>query len=224
MNAPARPLHVALVDDNDLSVAGLTALLAPYAARVQLLDTRTALTAPGELDIVLHEPLGRSSYSARLLGDLLSGGARSAVFTWAPPQELTDDTEPVLAKSMTASQVVRALEDIAQGRVVQPPRSTPASVATTGPTASGRTTDADTPTGVALVRPQHDLTVRELEVLTRVTRGLTNTEIGDELGLSINSIKTYIRSAYRKIGVSRRTQAVTWGLSNGLLEDSLAVA
>ena len=37
--------------------------------------------------------------------------------------------------------------------------------------------------------------------------------------LSINSIKTYISSAYRKIGVARRTQAVLWGMSNGFEAD-----
>ena len=39
--------------------------------------------------------------------------------------------------------------------------------------------------------------------------------------LSINSIKTYIRSAYRKIGVTKRTEAVIWGIDNGFRPDSL---
>ena len=46
--------------------------------------------------------------------------------------------------------------------------------------------------------------------------GLSNREIGERLQLSINSVKTYIRSAYRKMGVERRTQAVLWGLDNGI--------
>jgi len=68
------------------------------------------------------------------------------------------------------------------------------------------------------------LTPRELEILTLITQGLTNGEIGEELGLSINSIKTYIRQAYRKIDVERRTQAVAWGMANGLLPDAEPVA
>ena len=35
--------------------------------------------------------------------------------------------------------------------------------------------------------------------------------------MSINSVKTYIRSAYRKIGVQRRTQAVLWATDNGFV-------
>lgn len=45
---------------------------------------------------------------------------------------------------------------------------------------------------------------------------MTNGEIVEKLNLSINSIKTYIRQAYRKIDVERRTQAVAWGMANNL--------
>nr|WP_281385975.1 LuxR C-terminal-related transcriptional regulator [Nocardioides luti] len=64
------------------------------------------------------------------------------------------------------------------------------------------------------------MTPREAEILGLITRGLTNTEIATALYLSINSVKTYIRSGYRKIGVSRRTQAVAWGMAHGLGPDS----
>jgi two-component system, NarL family, response regulator LiaR len=35
----------------------------------------------------------------------------------------------------------------------------------------------------------------------------------------MSSIKSYIRSAYREIGVERRTQAVLWGVANGFQPD-----
>jgi DNA-binding CsgD family transcriptional regulator len=62
---------------------------------------------------------------------------------------------------------------------------------------------------------QHGLTRRESEVISWITAGLTNSEIAAQTYLSINSIKTYIRSAYRKIGVNRRAQAAVWGLTHG---------
>ena len=37
--------------------------------------------------------------------------------------------------------------------------------------------------------------------------------------LSINTIKTYIRSAYHKIGVSTRSRAMLWGLEHGFQPD-----
>ncbi|WP_432479199.1 LuxR C-terminal-related transcriptional regulator [Nocardioides sp. GXQ0305] len=60
------------------------------------------------------------------------------------------------------------------------------------------------------------LTPREHDVLRLITRGSSNQEIADQLFLSINSVKTYVRSAYRRIGVDSRSQAVAWGVHHGL--------
>ena len=63
------------------------------------------------------------------------------------------------------------------------------------------------------------LTQRESEVLALITQGLTNQEIADRAYISINSVKTYVRTAYRKIGVTRRSQAVSWGMQHGFQPD-----
>ena len=65
-------------------------------------------------------------------------------------------------------------------------------------------------------RPGARLTDREITVLELVGTGLSNRDIADRLYLSINSVKTYIRSAYRKIGVSRRAEAVLWVVRHDL--------
>lgn len=62
------------------------------------------------------------------------------------------------------------------------------------------------------------VTERELDVLRMITEGLSNQEIADRSFLSINSVKSYIRAAYRKIDVSSRSKAVLWGVQNGLME------
>ncbi len=59
------------------------------------------------------------------------------------------------------------------------------------------------------------LTHREADILGRIVRGRSNRAIADECGLSINSVKSYIRSAYRKMDVVSRTQAVVWGVQHG---------
>ena len=66
-----------------------------------------------------------------------------------------------------------------------------------------------TPSGVA------DLSTREGEVLDLICRGMSNLEIADQLFVSVNSVKTYVRQIYQKIGVGRRAQAVAWGLAHG---------
>lgn len=54
------------------------------------------------------------------------------------------------------------------------------------------------------------LSRREVQVLTRVALARSNGQIAAELHLSGNSIKTYIRTAYRKIGVDSRSKAALW--------------
>ena len=56
-------------------------------------------------------------------------------------------------------------------------------------------------------------------MLTLIAQGRTNREVADELFLSPNSIKTYVRTAYRKIGASSRSQAVSWAIRNGFPTD-----
>ena len=65
------------------------------------------------------------------------------------------------------------------------------------------------------------LTPREAEIIALITQGLSNDEIAQRAYLSINSVKTHIRTAYRKIGVSSRSQAVLWGVDNGFRPDTL---
>ena len=44
---------------------------------------------------------------------------------------------------------------------------------------------------------------------------MSNQQIADECFLSINSVKSYIRSAYRRIGATSRSQAVVWCIQHG---------
>ena len=64
--------------------------------------------------------------------------------------------------------------------------------------------------------PASRLTRRETEVLSYIAAGLSNVDIAAELFLSVNSVKSHIRSAYRKIGVNRRVEAVRWAIKHGL--------
>jgi DNA-binding CsgD family transcriptional regulator len=87
------------------------------------------------------------------------------------------------------------------------------------PRESAPTADRDT-TGQWPGR-EHGLTARESEVLALITQGLSNQEIAERTYLSINSVKTYIRTGYRKIGVGRRSQAVAWGMRHGFEPDRM---
>lgn len=62
------------------------------------------------------------------------------------------------------------------------------------------------------------LTRREAEVLTLIVAGHTNAYIAESLSVSINSVKSYIRSAYRRMDVVSRSQAVAWGVLHGFVD------
>ena len=116
------PLHITLVDDSDLATEGLRALLAPYSDRVVVMSDREAIARPESLDAVLYEPLHHSSVGESLLRTLLNGGdGRAAAYSWAGVDELpAPTTAPHLSKSLSASQLVVALEDLVAGRLPAP--------------------------------------------------------------------------------------------------------
>ena len=59
------------------------------------------------------------------------------------------------------------------------------------------------------------------EVVALITQGLGNEEIADRMYMSINTVKTYIRTAYRKMGVNSRARAILWGVDNGFRPDAI---
>lgn len=64
---------------------------------------------------------------------------------------------------------------------------------------------------------QFKLSERETQVLAGMSRGLSNGEIGKELYLSEDTIKTHARRLFRKLQASDRAQAVAVGLRAGLI-------
>ena len=61
------------------------------------------------------------------------------------------------------------------------------------------------------------LTERELEILRKVSDGMTNAEIGYALGISAQTVKNHVTSILRKLAVNDRTQAVVTALRRGWL-------
>jgi LuxR family maltose regulon positive regulatory protein len=62
-----------------------------------------------------------------------------------------------------------------------------------------------------------ELTSRELTVMRMLTGTGTLREIGSELAVSPNTLKTHCRTIYRKLGVTSRAQAVARARERGLI-------
>ena len=63
--------------------------------------------------------------------------------------------------------------------------------------------------------PFHPLSSREMEVLSCVTKGMSNKEIALRLGISHQTVKNHVTSILRKLGVEDRTQAAVYALRRG---------
>ena len=207
------PIHVALVNDDEIVVRGLDAMLRNYSDRVQIVELSASKPVSSSVDIALYDTFGMGQGNgtavARLVGDPRVKNV--AVYTWNFQPWLTRETLSLgvrgyLSKSLPASKLVDALVAISGGKIVVSPSA--GRSALVGGDWPGR---------------EEGLTAREAEVLSLITMGLSNQEIAERTMLSLNSIKSYIRSAYRKIDVDSRSKAVLWGIAHGLRADRLRV-
>jgi len=210
----APPIRIANVNDYELVVAGLAAALAPYADQIAVVELEVDSPVVRDVDVVLYDTFGQAQGDVAELDKLVhDSGASVVVFSWNVEPELVARTiaqgaAGYLSKALTAKELVEAIQAVHAGDVVTPP----------GVEASDVLPATDW--------PGHDvgLSAREAEVLALITQGYSNREIAARSYLSINSVKTYIRAAYRKIGVTRRPQAIVWGLTHGFdLHDRAAV-
>jgi DNA-binding NarL/FixJ family response regulator len=206
----SRPITLALIDDYDVVVVGVAHMFNSYEDRIKILelDVNTPLT--DRVDIVMYDSFAQPQADhvevASLVSNPLAG--RVVVYTWNFHPDLIraaydNGAHGYLSKTLPARELVEALETIHAGTPVTSP----------APSKNKLSVGLDWPGRT------EGLSEREAEILALITQGRTNDEIADLVYLSINSIKTYIRSAYKKIGVTTRVQAVLWGVDHGFTPD-----
>lgn len=199
------------MNDYEIVVAGVASMLRPYEDRVSVVELDSGVPTRSKVDLILYDTFGQVQGDAVDLDHLARHNeARVVIFSWNVQPELVQraiqrGAAGYLSKGMSADQIVQALEAIHGGETVTPAESAPA---------------ADSAVGV-WPGQEYGLTARESEILALIVQGLSNQEIAERTYLSINSVKTYIRTGYRKIGVSRRSQAVAWGMTHGLQPDRM---
>jgi DNA-binding NarL/FixJ family response regulator len=65
----------------------------------------------------------------------------------------------------------------------------------------------DLPESLEISNVSEPLSTREMEILTYITKGMSNKEIASKLGISHQTVKNHVTSILHKLGVSDRTQA-----------------
>ncbi|MBF8194347.1 response regulator transcription factor [Nonomuraea sp. K274] len=104
------------------------------------------------------------------------------------------------------------LKDAGPDLLAQAVRAAADGDALIAPSITARLLAAFAGSGPATRRPQpiDALTVREEEILATVARGRTNSEIADELHISLSTVKSHIASLMTKLGVRNRVEIAMW--------------
>jgi NarL family two-component system response regulator LiaR len=174
-----------------------------------VVETAARLPVITDVDVVLYDTFGQVQGAGIDLEDFVrDSGAKVVIYSWNLRPDLVEKAiaggaSGYLSKVLTGPVIVEALERIMSGEIVILAGDHGTSVGGEG----------DWPGRSAGLSP------REAEVVALIARGLSNEEIAERAYVSMSSVKSHIRSAYRKIGVERRTQAVLWAVANGFVPD-----
>jgi DNA-binding NarL/FixJ family response regulator len=206
----AAPIRVALVDDYDVVLMGVARMFDRYRNRVLVVEIDANQSLHDAADIVLYDSFAQPESDHDEIAVLVDNprARQVVVYTWNFHPDLIESARRMgargyLSKTLAARDLVAALEAVHAGVVVvsEPPRR------------------ARTAIGLDWPGRGEGLSDREAEILALITQGKSNAEVAALTFLSPNTIKSYIRATYRKIGVDSRTQAVLWGVAHGFMPD-----
>lgn len=206
-----KAITVSVVNDYPVIVHGIYNMLSSDP-RFEVIEIATSTTPGNPVDVVLFDAFAKID-PQNALSAILADPRYGRVLIYSDtidPRQLT-----VFFGMGVAGYVSKTVDsdDLADA-IVQVHRGESVTKLTTG---TCDVTNGDWP------GRQAGLSAREAEMIALITQGTTNQDIAANCFLSINSVKSYIRSAYRKIGVTRRSQAVLWGITHGMVPTTAAV-
>ena len=215
----AGPVRIVLVDDHEMVIEGLKAMLATFSDRVQVVGqavgAERALSVIDELqhDIVLCDVRMQGASGLDLCQELRERDPQRKVVMLSVYddeqylfQALRVGASGYLLKSISSDDLVRQLEFVHSGETA------------IDPTMAARAVD----TAARMQRDEfwpgarQGLTQWESEILSFVVNGLSNRAIATKLVIGDETVKSHLRSIYRKLGVSDRAGAVATALREGI--------
>ena len=210
-------MHTLIVDDHAFVCVGLKATLLDGLSDIQV---STASDGPAALDILVNE-----SIDLAIIDLFMPGG--DGGFDFISTVCETYPTLPVIVLSGSES-VVHIRKCLNIGALGFVTKSAPKDILFK---AISKVLAGDVYMPEILLRPGSDLsgasdefqpnadgvTERQLDILRRISKGLSNKLIARELHLSENTIKVHVSAILRALGLSNRTQA-------GLIGQKLAIS
>jgi two-component system, NarL family, response regulator LiaR len=204
------PIRVALVNDYLIVLEGLRALLRSSEPEIAIIEFDIKKGPRQAVDVTLLDTYGEFQSLGERVRALSADPTNGAivVFSFSDRPEavqhaMTAGAQGFILKAVPRQPIIDGIKAAAGGdRVVLTHRSQHSQI------------------DEALRWPGRDigLTERESEILSLLSTGMTNRELGRNLYVSENTIKTHLRSLYAKLGVRSRTQAASLA-GQGILGD-----
>ncbi|WP_174399731.1 response regulator [Mycolicibacterium sphagni] len=223
MTAPLTngPVRVVLVDDHEMVIEGLKAMLSPFKNRVRVVgeavgvEKALAVIASLKPDIVLCDVRMQGASGLDLCRAVRERDPERKVILLSVYddeqylfQALRVGASGYLLKGISSDELVRQLELVHGGATAIDPGLAARAV----DTAARLQRDEFWPGA------RQGLTQRESEILSFVVTGLSNRGIASKLVIGDETVKSHLRSIYRKLGVSDRTSAVATALREGIFQ------
>jgi DNA-binding NarL/FixJ family response regulator len=213
------PVRVVLIDDHEMVIEGLKAMLTPFADRVQVVGevvgADNALAVIDQLgpdivlcDVRMHRVSGLDL--CREIRDRRPGQKVILLSVYDDEQYLFQamrvGAAGYLLNGISSDELVRQLERVQAG----------ASAIDAGLAARAAETAARLQSDQFWPGARHGLTQRESEILSLVVTGASNRGIAAKLVIGEETVKTHLSSVYRKLGVGDRTSAAAMALREGI--------
>ncbi len=210
------PLEVAVIEDDPVIRDGLQALIdgtPGYRCRAVFASVEAALRglaafAPRVilLDIHLEGMLG--SRGVPLLREKFPGAQVVMLTVYSHEDEIFESIRNgacgYLLKGTPPARLLSAIAEAADGGAPMSPE-----IARKVIELFQRTRPAE--------RLKHDLTPHEVRLLGLLSRGHSYERAAEEFGISVNTLRNYIRSIYQKLHVHSKSEAVSKALRGGIL-------
>jgi len=215
----SRPVRVVLVDDHEMVLEGLKAMLARFTGRVRVVgqagsaeEAQPVVTALAP-DVVLCDVRLRGSSGLDLCRRLTEQdpGCRVVLLSVYDDEQylyqaLRAGAAGYLLKRISGEELVRSLELVSDGETV-----VDTTMAGRVASAAARLDSGEFWPGARL-----GLSQRESEVLGLIVAGVSNRAIASRLVIGEETVKSHVRAIYRKLGVGDRAGAVAAALREGV--------
>ena len=195
----AETIRVALVNDYEIVLAGLRALLQPYEPQIRVVELDVEENPQSAVDVTLFDTYGEAQELRQRVGSLAADATNGAIVLVSFSDEaalagtfLQAGAQGFISKALPAEQIVNGIRAAARGERVMLVQASPHATMSAELQWPGR--DAR-------------LTERESELLALLPTGMTNRELSEHLHVSENTIKSHLHRLFSKLDVRNRAQA-----------------